>query len=267
MMNNKPSEKRAQRKRRQSMLTVKGHVLGEGRPLICAPVMKESEQEVRAEVIRLVGAGIPAIEWRMDALKGLSAETAARLLAGLAPEIGETILIATYRSKVQGGLGRLSAEEVSAIRRAAARGADLLDVEFDENVRVHEEIRALQELGSYVIASHHDFERTPPGNVIRQCLEEMKDSGADVVKLAVMPENMEDVLRIMGETGYFHRVYPFCPIITMAMGALGTLSRAAGEYFGSCLTFASAGEASAPGQLPAEELSGVLDLFHRALSV
>ena len=40
----------------------------------------------------------------------------------------------------------------------------------------------------------------------------------------------------------------------MSMGKLGVISRICGEVFGSAVTFGTAGKASAPGQLPANQL-------------
>ena len=45
----------------------------------------------------------------------------------------------------------------------------------------------------------------------------------------------------------------------MAMGPLGTVTRAAGALFGNAMTFASAGKASAPGQIDVHELKRILD--------
>lgn len=47
----------------------------------------------------------------------------------------------------------------------------------------------------------------------------------------------------------------------MSMGHLGLVSRAVGEIFGSCVTFAAMEGASAPGQPVAEDLEKVLDFF------
>ena len=44
------------------------------------------------------------------------------------------------------------------------------------------------------------------------------------------------------------------PVVTMSMGRLGVLSRLAGTLTGSAMTFASVGEASAPGQIPIEQM-------------
>jgi 3-dehydroquinate dehydratase-1 len=53
------------------------------------------------------------------------------------------------------------------------------------------------------------------------------------------------------------------PAVTMSMGPLGAVSRVAGETFGSCLTFGTVGESSAPGQLDAAGLRATLELLHR----
>ena len=58
------------------------------------------------------------------------------------------------------------------------------------------------------------------------------------------------------------RLYSDKPVITMAMGALGLISRLAGETFGSALTFGAGEKASAPGQIPAKQLKDVSDIIH-----
>jgi 3-dehydroquinate dehydratase-1 len=94
----------------------------------------------------------------------------------------------------------------------------------------------------------------------------MRQSGADVVKLAVMPQNAEDVVTLLQETSHFHRNFPETPVITMSMGPLGCISRVAGETFGSCVTFGAFDKASAPGQLPVDELNEVLTILHNSMA-
>ena len=55
------------------------------------------------------------------------------------------------------------------------------------------------------------------------------------------------------------------PIITMSMAGLGSISRIACEAFGSCLTFGSGAQASAPGQIGAAKLHQALQIVHDAL--
>ena len=52
------------------------------------------------------------------------------------------------------------------------------------------------------------------------------------------------------------------PLVSMSMGNLGSMSRIAGENFGSSITFATVGEASAPGQFPIKELRMMMSALH-----
>ena len=77
----------------------------------------------------------------------------------------------------------------------------------------------------------------------------------------------EDVLRLLSVTNEFYKENPDTPIITMAMGKMGMISRLCGETFGSCVTFASHKEASAPGQMPYKDVIEILDVFHKSVSI
>lgn len=83
----------------------------------------------------------------------------------------------------------------------------------------------------------------------------MQDLGADIVKFAVTPRSERDVLRLLDATLAMKEDHNTTPVITMSMGKLGVISRICGEVFGSAVTFGTAGKASAPGQLPANQLS------------
>ena len=108
-----------------------------------------------------------------------------------------------------------------------------------------------------MVLCNHDFERTPPEEEIIRRLELMESKGADICKIAVMPQTPEDVLTLLKAT---HRRQQFSkvPLITMSMGNLGMVSRLAGEVFGSAATFGSLGKASAPGQMAVEDLAVAL---------
>lgn len=250
-----------------NQLYVKGRRIGEGKPLICVPIMKSTAEEIIAEAEKLVRAGAEMIEWRVDAFGYPTDMNALRgVLAELAPIVKDTVLIYTFRSKAQGGLLQLSEEETTDIYEIAAesRTADFIDVEYFALKNPKREIGRLKKMGAYVIASHHDFDETPQPDVMRMLLAQMNESGSDMVKLAVMPQQPSDVLALLSETAYFHRIYPDKPVITMSMGALGCVSRIAGETFGSCVTFGADGQASAPGQLPMGELADVLAILHKS---
>lgn len=252
----------------EKLLCIKGRVFGEGKPLVCVPVMAGTKEKIVEEVRGLAGRGTDMVEWRVDAFSRVESMNAIReVLTELAPIVRDTVFVYTYRSKRQGGLLSLDAEQVYDIHQVAAesRIVDLIDLEVLESRRPEREVQKLQEMGVHVIASHHDFVQTPERAVIRMLLRQIYESGADIVKLALMPQNMQDVLNLLEETHAFHSEYPDRALVTMSMGAFGAISRVAGEFFGSCVSFGAGEMASAPGQLPMEDLEQALAILHRSM--
>lgn len=252
----------------ENLLCIKGKIIGKGKPLVCVPVMESSKEEILRETRRLEEAHTEMIEWRVDAFENVESPNAIReILNEMKHIIKESILVYTFRSKNQGGCKALSAADIYDIHQVAVESdvVDFIDVEYFEAKNPQKEIAMLREMGAYVIASHHDFEQTPDTEVIRMLLEQIRESGADVVKLAVMPQNMWDVLHLLEETNRFHENHPDYPLITMSMGAKGGISRVAGEFFGSCVTFGAGGQASAPGQLPVKQLEEILHILHQSV--
>ena len=139
---------------------------------------------------------------------------------------------------------------------------DFVDVEvFFRQEETRRLISCIQETGVYVVASNHHFQRTPDGRELQERMRYMNDCGADILKMAVMPIDSLDLCSILEAT---IRMRQECekPVVTMAMGSLGVLSRIWGEFTGSCITFAAGREASAPGQIKADEMRKVLKALH-----
>ena len=122
---------------------------------------------------------------------------------------------------------------------------------------------AAHSAGLKVIASNHDFNTTPPREEIVSRLVKMQEMGADIAKIAVMPQSRRDVITLLSATEEMTSEHARIPVITMSMGKTGVISRICGETFGSAVTFGSAGRSSAPGQLDAEELEKVLSILHK----
>lgn len=91
----------------------------------------------------------------------------------------------------------------------------------------------------------------------------MDRMGADIPKMAVMPREREDVLRLMETTLLANRLMVEKPLITMSMGTLGAITRVSGESFGSSVTFGCMERSSAPGQIPVRELKRILEILHK----
>ena len=108
--------------------------------------------------------------------------------------------------------------------------------------------------------SNHDFHQTPAKADITGRLKKMEEAGADICKIAVMPQSPADVLTLLDATWEACQTANH-PIVTISMGKLGLISRIAGSTFGSAITFGTAGTASAPGQLDSASLKNILDVL------
>ena len=117
-----------------------------------------------------------------------------------------------------------------------------------------------------VVASNHDFDKTPEKEELVHRLCKMQELGADIPKIAVMPQNKKDVLTLLAATEEMASEHADRPIITMSMAGTGLVSRLCGEVFGSALTFGAVGKASAPGQMNAADLNTVLNLIHNSIA-
>ena len=103
---------------------------------------------------------------------------------------------------------------------------------------------------------------TPEDDDLAGRMKLIIESGVDIPKMAVMPENRMDVMRLMMFTLKMTEQTDK-PLITMSMSRIGSISRIAGEAFGSAVTFGSIGQESAPGQLPVNKLEEMLEMVHQ----
>ena len=137
----------------------------------------------------------------------------------------------------------------------------MIDVEVYIDESIVELVRELQKAGMKVIGSNHDFVKTPDKEEIVRRLCHMQDIGVDIPKIAVMPQCKKDVLTLLCATEKMASEHANRPIVTISMSGIGTVSRVAGEIFGSAITFGALQKASAPGQIRVEELKKMLEIM------
>ncbi len=260
---------------------IRDTLIGEGRPKICASIVAGTFEGIIAKAGVIRGLPVDIAEWRVDwfaeafgesreaRLTMEAVKTITRTLGALKEALGGLPLLFTFRTAAEGGERAMPPGDYEELNLMAAEsgGVDLVDVElFTTGNRMQAIADAVHMNQVLVVGSSHDFDKTPPQKelVRRMCL--MQDQGADIVKAAVMPRSMADVLTLLAATAEMRERHPQTPVAMMSMGALGVVSRLAGESFGSALTFGAAGRASAPGQVGVEELAGVLEVIHNAVS-
>ena len=251
-------------------VSVKNVVIGAGRPKILVPIPSKTAAEALATAQRLDKEdALDVIEFRVDFLDiALDKARLARLTLDVANAAPTKPILVTFRTKAEGGATAIDdasyAELYAAILQEGR--ADLIDVELmrDEGV-VRRLVDAAHRAGVPVVMSNHDFAATAPTDELVARMRRMQELGADILKIATMPLDAGDVLKLLSATWVMSSQYADRPLITMAMAGKGVISRLSGELFGSAATFGMVGQASAPGQLELQDLRATLELISRSL--
>ena len=244
-------------------IEIRGVCFGNGTPRICVPLVSQTREALAEELSRLAFIPWDLVEWRADFYESAEDPEAVEAALKLIREkISGKPLLFTVRTSAEGGAFGKGFEEYRNILLGAARTglADLTDVQLMAGTK--EQIRALTEelqaAGTRVIGSFHDFEKTPAAEEMTDILCRMQELGMDMTKIAVMPRDREDVLELLKAAVLMDTRLGDRPCVSMSMGRDGLISRIAGSFTGSAITFASASRASAPGQIAAEKMAAIL---------
>lgn len=223
-------------------------------PAICVPVFEKN----RAGVERVLGPVLmnrpDIIEFRADGFSDLN-EAVDACMYVRSKAVGIPMIF-TFRSKGEGGASDINGSRYTdlLVQAADMDMADIIDVEcLHGEIDVPALIDTIHENGAAVIGSFHNFCETPGNDEMLGIFKKEDEMGADVLKLAAMPNEPHDVLRLMDVT-MTEKESCDKPIVTMSMGDMGRISRVAGSFTKSCMTFGCVGRASAPGQIEVNRL-------------
>ena len=233
-------------------------------PLICVPLIGTTNEEIIKEALAAQESDADVVEWRVDHYKhAADVQAVLDVLSHIRTTLKSKVLLFTFRTLEEGGKRPYSLTQYKILCKAAAESGliDWIDIELEKAEFLGRQfIKEIKAAKVKLILSNHDFERTPEDAVLILRIGIMNQFGADIGKLAMMPNQIQDVLRLMGIITKA-RGFNQLPLAIMSMGDLGKISRVSGSLTGSVFTFASLGEASAPGQIPVEHMQRYLDEF------
>lgn len=251
-------------------ISIRGKPAAGGRlPLLCAPLVGASRDALLAEAAAVRAAAPDIVEWRVDFFQaigegGAVVETARALRRAL-PGLP---LLFTCRSVAEGGQRvPISEQAVAEVYRAVCEAdcVDLVDYEMSNEPARFKAVReASRHRGIGLVCSYHNFQETPPAEMLGARFRHAQELGADVAKVAAMPKRPEDVLTLLSATLQASHTLDI-PLISMSMGPLGAPSRVVGFAFGSALTFGVAAQSSAPGQMPIADLRAAIEIARKAM--
>lgn len=242
-------------------LTINDVTLGEGLPKIIVPLIAATKNQLISDAKEVCQSNCDLIEWRIDFFEDVKQPKIVANVSHTLRKIIDKPLLITFRTHKEGGELELSNDAYFELYRVLINeeAADLIDLElFMPAENIKKTINLAHKKNIKVILCNHDFDSTPSKEEIISRLRQMQDKGADICKIAVMPNTRKDVLTLLDATRDMFENYAKCPLITMSMGDLGMISRIAGNTFGSVATFGSTRTASAPGQIPVTELRKLL---------
>ena len=165
--------------------------------------------------------------------------------------------IACNRSAEEGG--RWNGDEAGRIVElfnALELGADIVDIEL--GTRNLKQAVELIKKRAKCLLSFHELKGTPPLGKMEEVVQKQLEAGADICKVVTTAQRFEDntaVLQLITK-------FPKIRVVSLAMGALGIVSRILCPLVGGDFTYASVekGQESAPGQITARDLRKIYEM-------
>ncbi|MBI3318944.1 MAG: type I 3-dehydroquinate dehydratase, partial [Candidatus Omnitrophica bacterium] len=165
-------------------------------------------------------------------------------------------LIGTIRTKREGGKAKISDSSRIALYQKIAPLVEAIDVEIISGSTLKEVRSIASKNKNVLIISHHNFSRTPNERELKEIAEKAISGGADIIKIATFAQNESDVIRLFEFTSRYKNE----KLVTIAMGAKGSISRLMFPLAGSLMTYTSVTPSG--GQVPLAELIQGLRLYY-----
>ena len=238
--------------------------IGQGRPKICALIIGDTEEEILDLARKSNDVACDMAEFRADHYEHVQDPEKLKNILIRLREITCKPLIFTFRRFEEGGKVKVPISYYVEVLRLVAEGgyAEIIDVEQSVVEDDASLIPMLKEMGAHIILSLHDFNSTPTQSEILKTFLKMEKMGADIIKVAYLPNSKKDVLSLVNATEEMTSNYSSCPVVAISMGHLGMITRILGEFIESAISFASITRASAPGQINIDNLKTVLNVIH-----
>lgn len=245
---------------------VKDKIFGGSEVLICIPLISKNVESLLKQAEEICTFKPDIIEWRADYFENIEkSEIVAFALESLHNIIGDTPLLFTLRHAAEGGFKLVTQEKRLEIfeKLLKTKLIDVVDVEMANEACFIEKVKyAVNENKSKLLLSYHNFKETPSKQFIIDKIKLGENLGADISKVAVMPQSYSDVVTLINATHQARENEVDIPIVAVSMGEIGAITRIAGGLFGSDMSFVSACGVSGPGQIPIQDFRALTKILY-----
>lgn len=221
-------------------------------PRIAAVILDGEDKKAIAAAKR---DGADLLELRIDCFKRQDAAYIRKIIKDV--KTAKLPVIATIRSKSEGGKTKISDKERLRIFENIIPFVDAVDIELNSGKILNNVIMNAHKFKKRVIVSYHNFKRMPERKKLEMIVKNCKRAGGDIVKIAAFAKDKNDIINMASLTAA-HR-----DIIIIAMGRPGAISRLLFPMLGSLLTYCSVTKSSAPGQMPLKTTAALLKEFSK----
>ncbi|MFQ6050225.1 MAG: type I 3-dehydroquinate dehydratase [Candidatus Hydrothermarchaeota archaeon] len=225
-------------------------------PVICASIKGKDPDEILRKVDMANLSDI--IEIRLDGFP-ISVSESKRMLRSIKQRTDKPILI-TNRMEAEGGTFAGSEQERINIIKEVSLFADAIDIELRTEERQRKEIIEIcKERRKTAIISYHDMLTSHSVEEISLIFHRMAETGANIAKVAVLANTLEDVLNLLMATLQTKSTLSI-PLVSIPLGEKWKFARLCSVLFGSSILYCSVDELSktAPGQLTVEDAFEIL---------
>jgi len=162
----------------------------------------------------------------------------------------------TARCTTEGGQTELTTEQRAQLIMGLSPLATFVDIELANYENMRHAAEYAQSMNSLVVASFHDFKKTPDSSILKEKIAQATEAGADIAKIAVYHNSIDDIFRCTKVIQESQSI----AVSIMGMGPLAPTSRLLYAQLGSVLNYGYLGDKpTAPGQWPSS-------LLHEAIS-
>ena len=162
--------------------------IGAGAPKIIVPIVGVTKSDIIEEAKTFDSIPVDVVEWRVDWFENVfEFDKVEEVLKELRDALGNIPILMTFRTSKEGGEKAIEPEAYAELNIKAAQTGyvDFVDVEiFTGDEIVKKIIDGVHAEGVKVVASNHDFFKTPAKSDIIYRLRKMQDMGADIPKIA-----------------------------------------------------------------------------------
>jgi len=153
-------------------------------------------------------------------------------------------------------------QRIERLIDALKAGHAYVDIGLDTDVRLIKRLIKSKKRGTKIIASFHNFKKTPSEEYLWKLIRKGFSLGADIVKIATFANSYDDSLKILNILNRARKRK--LKVAAMCMGKYGKITRVIGPLYGSYLSFVALDKSAktAPGQLTIDEYKKIITLVN-----